>query len=355
MAQCGACGTVQLAQPPPIEELLAVPPWMTYNEPDRHLDALAAHIALLPSLAGTTAVGVGVHDEPLLARLAARGFDTSRLDTSRDLGIDSPVPGPAAIQQRLTPARARAVVKTRGRAPLVIARYTYEHAYDPVEHLCALEELAAPEGMVLLELPDCTDALRTMDYTTLWEEHVLYHTPQSLRAALTATGWHVVWMQSYPNTLHNALVVIVTRARTPGASAASIEPSRQLATTFAEAFPVVRGRVQQWFEGRRATGVRVALLGAGHLGVTYLTIMSIAGHVEFAVDDNPQKQGFTLPGVRLPIRPSSALLDEQIGITLMAVNPDSEAAVLTRIEPFHRGGGQVASIFPTSPYALPVY
>src|SRR5205823_14030846 len=95
-------------------------------------------------------------------------------------------------------------------ASVVIARYTLEHAFDPVRHLDALEALAAG-GHVVVEVPDCSDAFRTRDYTTLWEEHVLYLTPGSLRRALRRVGWTIVGLHVYPNALHNALVAVVKR------------------------------------------------------------------------------------------------------------------------------------------------
>ena len=47
---CTACGTVQLADPPPADELRPRLGWISYNEPERHLDDLAAKLVRLPGI-----------------------------------------------------------------------------------------------------------------------------------------------------------------------------------------------------------------------------------------------------------------------------------------------------------------
>jgi hypothetical protein len=354
MARCPACGVVQLVEPPPVERLMAAPEWVVYNEPDRHLDPLADALAGLPMLTGRVAAGLGAHAQPLLARLAARGFSTWSVDTRAELGVDRPVAGPAALQDRLTVEGAARIAAGHGAADLVVSRYTYEHAYDPIRHLEALSALARPGGLVAIEVPDCTTAFATRDYTTLWEEHVLYLTAASLARAVTASGWEIVYTHAYPNALHDALVAVLRKA---APAAPSVEPAEAFAPPagpvdgFAADYPRVREQVRGWFMRRRRQGGRAALFGAGHVGLTYVTLMGIGGELECALDDNPHKQGMFLPGSRLPIRPSSALADG-IDTVLLAVAPDREAAVLERLTPFRAAGGRIISIFTTSPHAL---
>src|SRR5689334_17626978 len=42
---CCACGLMQLADPPPVAELCPRFDWIQYNEPEGHLDAVAAALA----------------------------------------------------------------------------------------------------------------------------------------------------------------------------------------------------------------------------------------------------------------------------------------------------------------------
>ena len=96
----------------------------------------------------------------------------------------------------------------------------------------------------------------------------------------------------------------------------------------------------------------IAILGAGHLACTFLNLLGLQDHVDFLVDDNPHKRGMYMPGSRLPIFESRALIERSIRLCMLSVNPESEDRVIQRNQDFTQGGGQFASIFPASKYRL---
>src|ERR1035437_10633474 len=48
--QCAHCGLLQLKNAVPVSEMKPRYPWITYTEPEEHLDGLAQTIAYLPGL-----------------------------------------------------------------------------------------------------------------------------------------------------------------------------------------------------------------------------------------------------------------------------------------------------------------
>ena len=44
-----------------------------------------------------------------------------------------------------------------------------------------IKKLVNDNGYLIFEVPDCSDGLKNRDYTTIWEEHVLYFTKNSLK------------------------------------------------------------------------------------------------------------------------------------------------------------------------------
>ena len=67
-----------------------VPPhdWITYNEPEGHLDELVDTLMALPGVGpGAVAGGVSFKDDSTLARLERKGLQTWRLDLHEDLGV----------------------------------------------------------------------------------------------------------------------------------------------------------------------------------------------------------------------------------------------------------------------------
>lgn len=347
---CPSCGTVQLADPPPVDELRPRFGWISYNEPERHLDDLATKVSRLPGITrDSTFAGLTYKDDSTLARFRQLGFtDTWRPDPRYDLGIGAPQAGIESIQAVLTPFTARRLATKFGQPDVLLVRHVLEHTHDTHRAVQWAANLVRPGGYVVFEVPDATRALDRLDYTTVWEEHVVYFTPFTLRRYLTAAGFEVVSLHSYPYSLENSLVAIAR----PGQSAVDSPevPREELARAarFIHEFPRVRARVRQQLSPYR----RLAMLGAGHLTGAFVNLYGLGDRIEFVADDNPHKHGLFLPGSRLPILPSGELVKRGIELCLMTVRPEIEDAVAAKNAAFTVRGGILASVFPDSPYAL---
>jgi hypothetical protein len=354
---CRACGVVQLHQPPPPQELRARFDWITYNEPEGHLDQLAEDIARLPGLTNQSVVcGISYKDGSTLRRLGERGFArTWTIDLRADLGIDEPCAGIESVQDCLTPEIARAVTAKHGRADVVVVRHALEHSHDPRRVLDALRALMAPRGYLVVEVPDSVCGLEGRDYRMIWEEHVFYFTPATLRACLARAGFEVASLHSFPQGAEHSLVAIARPAAALAPPDARLLPAETArAERFLTGFGPERGRCRAFFANRRREVGMIAFLGAGHHSAGLLNFFGLGEFVEFVVDDNPRKMGMFMPGSRLPILPPDALLERGVKLCFMGVRPEAEDRVIDRNRPFLAAGGVLASIFPGSHHALAV-
>lgn len=359
LSQCDRCGLVQTPAPVAARELVPPYDWITYSEPEGHLDGMVETLAAVPGVRPAATVGgVSFKDDSTLARFERLGFPTWRLDLGADLGVVEPRPGLGVetIQDRLTPGAADEVVRRHGTADLLIVRHIFEHAHAPRQFLEALARLVKPSGYLVLEVPDCTRAFEGGDYTTVWEEHTMYFTPATLRFGLQLNGFTLERFDVHPYPFESSLVATVTRA---GSSPVSwpvdgcVAGELGRAHAFAAEFPGRRARVRAALESHQRRG-RIAIFGAGHLAVTYLTLFGVADLVDCVIDDNPNKRGLYMPGSRLPIVGSAALLERNIALCLLGLNPLGEQAVQERHAAFVERGGAFASIFPASACALAV-
>jgi hypothetical protein len=356
IGQCQACGLVQMIEPVPARELVPAVDWITYNEPEGHLDRVAETLVSLRGLApGAVFAGISFKDDTLLARMQRRGFATRRLDLSGDLGMTCKGCGVETIQARLTLERSRQIVAQRGRVDVVVARHILEHAHDLRGFIAAVRALAKPGGYVMFEVPDCTLALDKHDITTLWEEHVAYFTPATFQAAITTDGAALSEYQCHPYPFENCLVGVTQIpsdrfAERPAPQVLAAEIDR--AHAFAKSLPERRNEVRDILTNFRHVRGKIALFGAGHLACTWVHLLGLQDLIEFVADDNPHKQGLVMPGSRLPIRGSASLLTERIKLVLLSVNPEAEAKVVAKNEAFVDQGGIFASIFPASQYSL---
>lgn len=89
--------------------------------------------------------------------------------------------------------------------------HVYEHVLDPVDLMRQLRRHLAPGGVLLVEVPHARDLLlETLDSEafrqfTLWSEHLILHTRNSLEAFLRAGGFADVTIkgiQRYPLANH---------------------------------------------------------------------------------------------------------------------------------------------------------
>jgi hypothetical protein len=358
LRQCDGCGLVQIEQPVPARSLVAPYDWVTYSEPEGHLDELVDILLTLPGVgAGGITAGVSFKDDSMLARLARKGLQTWRIDLRRDLGVTDAHAGHGVetIQDRLTPAIAADIARQRGRADVLLVRHILEHAALPLDFMNALKALARPGGYIVIEVPDCSRALDGCDYTTIWEEHTLYYTPETFHHSLRLGAFDVVRAENYPYPFENSLVAI---ARSNGTGAAAGVPDRTVArerargAAFGRSFGACREHIRCVLDERRRRGGCIALFGAGHLACTWINVFGVQDAIDCVIDDNPHKRGLYMPGSKLPIVASSTLLERDISLCLLSLNPIGEQKVIEKNSTFVERGGRFASIFPGSARAL---
>lgn len=356
---CEACALVQIINPVPAEELVPLVDWITYNEPEAHLDRLAQIIRDLPGITSeSTICGISFKDDSTLARLEGLGIKhTWRIEPERDLAIGESGAGVETIQGRLTPETASQIAQARGRSDVVVVRHILEHAHDPRRFTKAIKELVNPGGYIVFEVPDCAKSLQNCDYSCPWEEHILYFTPQTFKRGLALSEMPLVSYASYPYELEDSLVAIVRPRRAPQ-SVKPVEPvsgeERARANNYAHALHQHQEKLQTYLSAFRRNQGKVALLGAGHLACTFINLLELKAHIEFMVDDNPHKRGLYMPGSGLPIVGSEALVAEGIKLCLLSVHPQIENRVIENNQGFAAHGGVFASIFPASKMALKI-
>lgn len=354
---CRRCGTAQLESPVPVDEMRPRFDWISYNEPESHLDAVADVLAKLPGInSDSTFAGVTYKDDSTLQRLNKLGFPKSwRADLRTDLGVESPFGGIESVQDKLTTATAEKLAGKFGRPDVLLVRHVLEHSYDLHEVLRCCRNVVRPGGYVVFEMPDARRALERLDYSTVWEEHLFYFTPVSLRQCFAVTGFDVVFLESYFYTLENSLVAVVRPAEKPTpmpATTSELIDELVRADRFVREFPRVRHGYQQQLRSFAKSRGKVAMLGAGHLSGAFMNLYGLDGVIDFVADDNAKKHGLFMPGSKAPILPSAELVNRDIKLCLMTVRPEIEDAVAGKNKAFTDRGGILASVFPDSKYAL---
>lgn len=356
LGQCEACGLIQLTTPMPVEVLSPRYDWIKYNEPEAHLESLSQRIASLPGISSESRIlGVCLNERPLLDIMRGHGFrHTEMLDPVSNLRLAEGKIGVESIQSRLNRTVAETIVRKQGFYDVVIARRILEHAHDLLEFLRALRALVHPQGYVVVEVPDCQKEFELVDVGLLWEEHILYFTTETFQECFSFGGLNVQQFESFPDPQENCLVVIAQPADTIPAFLKDrlLKQEISRSTAFIRELALLREGLQRYLSNYNSRRGKVAVLGAGHRSCVYINLLQIKDHIEFVIDDDPHKQNLRMPGSRLPIRQSNALIEDNIKLCLLGINPESENKVIARNKEFMNRGGSFASISPNSVNAL---
>ena len=353
---CAACGLVQLVHPMPTAMVRTRHAWVSYNEPEAHLDRMTDELIRACRLQPEARiVGFSHQDDTTLQRFNRRGFEhTYRFDSRTDLGVEDPLAGLEGLQEALTTERAERLVSRHGLADLLIVRRVLEHAHAPLELLHTLTLLVKPTGYLVLEVPENTKILTRGDYCFLWEEHIAYFTARTLQRLLAWANLGPSLERIYEYPLEDSLVVVARprSARAPATAVTAgpaVEEETRLAADFGGRFAAMRRRVRGDLFRLQSEGKRVAVLGAGHLAIKFLNMFDLKDLLYCDVDDNPRKLGLCLPGSGLPVRPSSVLTEDHVDLCLLSVGPESEHKVVSTKQAYVDRGGRFASIYASSP------
>jgi SAM-dependent methyltransferase len=353
LGQCTACGQVQLIDAMPASMVRPRYAWLTYVEPERHLDLVATRIAALPNVhVGSKVVGLTYKDGTLLHRLNRLGFvATDTIDVARDLFVADPGAGLEAVQAAMSPAASERIVQRLGASDVVIVRHVLEHAHDPMAFMSALRAIVAADGYVVIEVPDCTKFISARDFVFIWEEHITYFDSETLAQIAARADFDVVAIDRHSFALEDSLVAVLQKRSSPHAGR-RVSPScrTESAKCFGADFDATYCSVRERVDQIRRHGKRVGMLGAGHHGARFINVFDLGDRIDCVIDDSPRKQGLLMPGSRVPIVGSSGL--ESIDCCLLSLSPESEASVVSRNRAFIDRGGTFASIFRMSPISF---
>jgi SAM-dependent methyltransferase len=343
LGQCNKCGLLQICHPVPAAELRASHDWISYNEPEGHLDALVSELAALPGITPLSRVGTVVFGgDTTNARFKERGFENNwRVDLRRDLGVNEPCAGTETIQERLTPWMAQEIVKLHGLFDLLVVRHMVEHAHNIKCFLAAIQTMVASGGYAIFEVPDCERPFDELEYSILWEEHVFYFMPVTFRHCLTSAGFDVLDLQRPRFSL-----VAITQKTAPAKAVAPLlaevlTAECLRAEKFARELPFRRAAVAKALKA----GGKAAFFGAGHQGCMYINLLGLKSELMFVLDDHSKKQKLFMPGSHLPILPSSVLAEAGVHTCLSSLGVDTDWKVAVKNPAFLAQGGKFRSIF----------
>ncbi len=354
VAVCEVCALVQLVRPPSPADVRPREHWIASREPESHLDALADRVMATFDRDRTPpmALGVGDNDIALLSKLEQRGAIAVQFEWRKEIVPTELFSATETLANWMSPEIAAVVATRIGRADLVVAQNLLEHAQQPGCLLGGLRELASPGGRLVLEVPDCSAGLVSPDPSILWEEHVSYFTPATLRRSVCRAGWDAEWVEPFPGVGQiDALFRLPEPSRREDLVKGGIAERSEItqAIEFGSSLDRLQERWRELLSDARDRGNRIALYGSGHSGIVLVNVLGLGDLFDVAIDDNPHKAGRFLPGSYVPILPFAEISRNDRYSCVLALGADTERRVLEARKDWISAGTNMISISPVSP------
>ena len=265
-------------------------------------------------------VDIGSNDGTLLSHVQPLGC--------RVLGIEPTLKAQAAngrgIPSRMaffSPAVAREVRAEHGPARLVTATNVFAHMPDVDAIVEGIAALLASDGVFISESHDFGGLVDTLQYDTIYHEHLRYYSVRSISALLGRHGFRVIRARRIP-THGGSIRVYATRdaaAAADGSVAPLLAAERDL-TAGSPRLRDFRARVLRsklellaLLRDVKQAGKRIVGLGAPSRASTLINYVGLDDGLLDCVFEiaGSTKIGRYMPGTVIPVREETALYEEQ--------------------------------------------
>jgi SAM-dependent methyltransferase len=321
--QCKRCALVQLGLV--VDPQILFPPSYPYTSGttkilrENFAEMYQEVSKLYPLKPDDLAVDIGSNDGTLLSNFKNGGH--------RVLGIEPTNAGKLAIERGIdtiisflnADAVAKAV-KQAGQAKVVTATNVFAHIEDLNSVMKCILGLLAPDGIFISESHYWVSLLETVQYDTIYHEHLRYYSLTALKYLLEAHGLEIIRAKRIPTHGGSIRVYAARKGQKPvHESVATIlaEEDKALGPEKIAAFrkAVVNSKLglHALLRDVKAKGARVFGIGAPSRASTLINYVGLDDGILDAVLEikGSYKIGKYIPGTVIPVIAEEALFEQQ--------------------------------------------
>lgn len=325
MLRCGDCGLVQIG--------LEVAPEVLFPESYPYLSGstriLRSNFADLCSESGEMlglakdklVIDIGSNDGTLLSNFHEAGYPvlgiepSQAADVAKRRGIDT-------LKTYFNREVAAKVAAERGKAQLITAANVFAHIGDIHSVVDGIVELLAPRGVFVSESHYLLDLVETVQYDTIYHEHLRYYSLGSLQYLLGAHGLEVFHVKRIPT--HGGSIRVYSarngeREILPSVKALLEEENRHGITDgsglkdFRQRVIRSKADLYELLAPLKRQGARIYGIGAPSRASTLINYVGIDDGILDAVMEvaTSHKVNKYIPGTRIPVLDEAKLFTDQ--------------------------------------------
>lgn len=266
-------------------------------------------------------VDIGSNDGTLLSNFHAAGHRVLGIEPSRagDVANEKGIRTWIAFFGRETAKKARAEI---GAAKLITAANVFAHIGDVHGVVDGILELLARDGVFISENHYLGDLVRTLQYDTIYHEHLRYYAIGSLQQLFDRHGMEIFHVRRIPTHGGSVRVYSARKGQRPidASVAAFLEEERAQGLTDGSAFADFRRRVMQskldlhaLLQPIKRAGGRIYGIGAPSRASTLINYVGLDDMLLDCVVEVPgsDKLNKYMPSTRVPVLEEAKLFADQ--------------------------------------------
>jgi hypothetical protein len=279
-------------------------------------EEVAQHYPLQPD---DLVVDIGSNDGTLLGNFHAAGYPVHGIEPT-DAGKLARERGIKTLTAFFDRAAVATVVRESGRAKVLTATNVFAHIEDVGSVMAGVLDLLAPDGLFITESHYWLSLLETLQYDTVYHEHLRYYSLTSLKYLLEAHGLEVIRARRIPTHGGSIRVYAARKGQRPvDASVAEILRSEAEGQSPERLAQFKRGVVSSKLALHAllrdivAAGQHVYGVGAPSRASTLINYVGLDdGIIDCVVEiKGSYKIGKYIPGTLIPVVDEARLFEDQ--------------------------------------------
>jgi SAM-dependent methyltransferase len=362
VAVCEDCGLIQLnyVVPPDILYCDDYPyESSTTSAGRRHWSEFARTATRLLNLnSNDLVVDIGSNVGVLLQMFREQGPRVLGVDPAANIAEIANRNGIETIAAFFDTAAAQKIVASKGQATVITATNVFAHVGDLHDLMRAVSVLLAERGTFIIEAPYFLELLHSLEYDTIYHEHLSYLSLKPLVRFFRQFGMEIFDAQL--RDIHGGSIrLFVRRIGTPAGPVAAVvdqmlaneerERIYELDTLkqFAQNVAGNRKALRELLTSLKDSGSKIVAVSAPAKGMTLLNYCSLGSDfLDFVTEKSRLKIGRYTPGVHLEVVPDDMLLTHQPDYALLLAWNFAEE-IMNNLKEFSDRGGKFIIPIPT--------
>ena len=324
LLHCRNCELVQLGLA--VDPVIIFPPDYPYTSGttkllrDNFADLARESAAMLGLGKDDLVVDIGSNDGTLLSNFKDAGHRVLGIEPT-DVGAIANQRGIPTLKRYFGPEVAREVKREHGPAALVTAANCFAHIEDVHAIVDAIEEMLRPDGVFISESHYLMGLLDTLQYDTIYHEHLRYYSLASLKHLLEMHGLEVFHARPIPSHGGSIRVYAARRGTHPvqrsvGDMLAAEPRGEAMAgrlASFRHDVVLSKLRLLAMLRDLKEKGARIAGISAPSRASTLVNYVGLDEAIVDYVCEIPGslKIGRYMPGTRIPVVDEARLYADQ--------------------------------------------